>query len=229
VIGIIGYLIALLAPAATAARQAAQRTQCSAQLRQIGYAVQSYANDNRGWIPRDCTLGRPDRQPWMIQLAKYLRSGSVRADLTADDLPSFQLLRCPTHPLDGIPTCYVVNAFAFESAPNWSPDGPVKLTRVSRQPELPWVLESATEYFTPAPPPETRDGVWFVQYHDAYAPAHLPDGERHRISDDRHFRRTANVLYLDAHVATIHRGDLKLEQFDDGLRKRATPPPTTGN
>lgn len=51
VIGIIAILIAILLPTLSAARQAANLTQCTSNLRQIGTACEMYANDNRDRWP----------------------------------------------------------------------------------------------------------------------------------------------------------------------------------
>jgi prepilin-type N-terminal cleavage/methylation domain-containing protein/prepilin-type processing-associated H-X9-DG protein len=51
VVGIIAVLLALLLPALAAARANARRTACLSNLRQIGIAIQAYANDNDGRIP----------------------------------------------------------------------------------------------------------------------------------------------------------------------------------
>ena len=56
VIGILAVLIALLAPAASAARHAATRVVCLSQMRQIGLAFLMYANDNRSHLPRSATF-----------------------------------------------------------------------------------------------------------------------------------------------------------------------------
>ena len=50
VIGIIALLVSILMPALNRARQQAQTAQCLSNLRQIGAAVQMYANDNKGFL-----------------------------------------------------------------------------------------------------------------------------------------------------------------------------------
>lgn len=52
VIGIIAVLIGILLPTLSTAREAANRTKCAANLRQIGAAFTSYASANRGLYPR---------------------------------------------------------------------------------------------------------------------------------------------------------------------------------
>ena len=51
VIGIIGFLTALAFPALKKAREAAGGSKCLGQLRQMGMAALSYANDNNGFLP----------------------------------------------------------------------------------------------------------------------------------------------------------------------------------
>lgn len=50
VIGIIGMLIALLLPALNRAQAAAKQVQCASNMRQIGFALLAYSNNNRGWL-----------------------------------------------------------------------------------------------------------------------------------------------------------------------------------
>lgn len=51
VIGIIAILAAMLMPALQKAREQANRSDCTSQLKQIGLSIIMYANDNRGMTP----------------------------------------------------------------------------------------------------------------------------------------------------------------------------------
>jgi prepilin-type processing-associated H-X9-DG protein len=65
VIGIIALLISILLPALNNARKKAQAVECASDMRQIFLAMQMFAQDNKGHLPRphivpDVTGGHPD-------------------------------------------------------------------------------------------------------------------------------------------------------------------------
>ena len=90
VIAIIGILIALLLPAVQAAREAARRSSCTNNLKQIGLASHLYHDVNRclppGWIANHPTSGQPYwlGQPgwgWGVRLLPFLEQANVSDNL----------------------------------------------------------------------------------------------------------------------------------------------------
>jgi prepilin-type N-terminal cleavage/methylation domain-containing protein/prepilin-type processing-associated H-X9-DG protein len=120
VIAIVGMLVALLLPAVQAAREAARRTQCSNNLRQLGLAVHNFADAKKHFPSsiRPAGLTPLPRISGIVQLLPYFEEGnSLRAyDLgknwhDAVNRPvvarAIPILLCPSSPspdrLDGLP------------------------------------------------------------------------------------------------------------------------------
>ncbi|MEO1497542.1 MAG: DUF1559 domain-containing protein [Planctomycetota bacterium] len=85
VIAIIGILVALLLPAVQAAREAARRTQCTNQLRQIGLAVQNY-HDLVGHFPNGRTGTDEFSLAWTYTILPQLGEQAVH-DAHNPDFP----------------------------------------------------------------------------------------------------------------------------------------------
>lgn len=122
VIAIIGILIALLLPAVQAAREAARRSQCTDNLRQLTVAMQNY-NDVAQKFPYNADpqtggLNSPTFErgcSWMVRLFPYMEQGAVYSnfrftgDWTMQNGPSpnapyismlsVPVLNCPSSPL----------------------------------------------------------------------------------------------------------------------------------
>src|SRR5688572_28592874 len=76
VIAIIGILIALLLPAVQAAREAARRTQCSNNLKQIGLGLQNYHSAHKSFPPGG-VLRNNQGHSWWLLICPYVEETSI--------------------------------------------------------------------------------------------------------------------------------------------------------
>ena len=96
VFAIIGIMIALLLPAVQQAREAARRTSCKNNLKQIGLALQLYHDTWRtlppGWLARDpaTALADPEGEPgwgWAARILSFLEQDPLFGQLVHLELP----------------------------------------------------------------------------------------------------------------------------------------------
>ena len=117
VIGIIAILVAILLPAVNAAREAARRTSCGNNLRQIAVALNSYHGANSKFPPFLISLsgdsgriadvsGGDESVNWMVLLLPFVEETSLYEqwdrDIGANQNPGrsteISLFKCPSDP-----------------------------------------------------------------------------------------------------------------------------------
>src|SRR5262245_5246315 len=76
VIAIIAVLIGLMLPAVQKVREAAQRTACQNNLKQIGLAVHSF-HDAKGDLPPLRVAGGPGYATWAVLILPYLEQPAL--------------------------------------------------------------------------------------------------------------------------------------------------------
>ena len=124
VIAIIAILAALLLPALNKARARGRDVSCSGNLRQIALALQSYTNDNHGFVMAYTDYSWNYRK-WQTALMPYLYSGvkfsaSSVDTFVVDGIPR-PIFRCPAQPQEptyaSLRSNFGANTYVFRTYP----------------------------------------------------------------------------------------------------------------
>jgi prepilin-type processing-associated H-X9-DG protein len=220
VIGIIALLIAILLPSLASARAQANTVKCASNLRQIGTITQMYANENKGWIPRDYNQGGQyveGQYLYAEQFGKYFLNNFV--SVGAQDItvgrdkalkPQFariEVYQCPVFPNDDQQLDYVANA--FQISPQYFRSGraqpSINITQLKRGSEILYLTEGNGRL-------KTDD----YHEHDVWKDNHiLGTSTKRRIMElnDKRHKGMINCLYIDGHVDTKPVKDLKATDF----------------
>ena len=146
VVAVIGILAALIYPASKSSLDAARRSGCTSNLRQIGAALQCYVADNQGFLPPVLTPydGAPNMQTWDSMIldnvitAQGLGYGSVSVKAKKG------VFRCPSDSLPRINDCaprsYSLTWFVDATAGNYSV--PVRMSSILKPSETILVSEA---------------------------------------------------------------------------------------
>ncbi len=212
VIGIIALLIGILMPALSAARNQANTLKCATNLRALGQMMGQYANDNKGFIPRDYTYGTADHIFWGEAFARYMKYlmpqlnvyGQARDRALGPYFGKIAVYQCPVFPNEKEPVDYVCNGWDKQSNVG-NTQGVFKVTKFRRSSEVIFLTEGNVN----------RQSDCFV-FHDVWHVSHLPmagtKSERRVLDDERH-RGLVNSVYLDGHVAAKWYKKLVAEDF----------------
>lgn len=180
VIGIIALLISILLPALNRARESANAIACASNMRQAGYGIRMYQNDNKGYLPRGYEIFPPSILVWQHQLRPYIggerpyeiiRCASIEPEINGSSTLSF-----------GLNMVIVEFNFALYK----------RTDKLKNSSDVILVADTIGRSIIGVHPYHgyrlmPRDGFPYTAYNDG-------------IVDYRH-NKMANVLYLDQHVS----------------------------
>ena len=197
VIGIIALLIAILLPGLSGARRSAAAIKCMSNLRQLGLVYQMYLLDNKQLIPVDGGFSDPlglgagasSYGPWPILLDRYIRKGDVTATT-----PIAPMLLCPSSGADPSAILY------------YEPDYAVNQLCAFKQLWSSWYYTTQSKYGATKHPETVIAAMDFqrgYRWVDQTVGASM-NTEPTRKAIFRHPNKTANAVFMDAHVEVLN-------------------------
>jgi len=94
VIGIIALLISILLPSLSRAREQGKQVKCLSNLRQLGMALVTYTNENKGRYPFHADIGGMYPEDWIFwQASRDLKDSALYRHVGSSDPEVF---RCPS-------------------------------------------------------------------------------------------------------------------------------------
>lgn len=203
VIAIIAILAAILFPVFGQAKEAAKKTACLSNGRQIGVAFLLYANDHDDALPFGSFPSRTST--WTEQCQPYIKNRGVFR-CPSDDSTNWNTPAPGGPPLTRL-SSYLLNAWMMAAAPPLPASPFNTLTSAANPAGTIFVAEAARngfqDHFNPrfwGNPPELNDPVMNPISWDT--PANLPRS----IHIRRHSGEVSNYIFLDGH-SKAHRFD----------------------
>lgn len=228
VIAIIAILASMLLPALSQAKAKGKGIKCINNLKQIGYAMQMYSQDNEDMIPRG------NGYPWFMVYMPYLPENGTEQDFTR-----VKIFKCPSYPAvnpNGSSTqeqviTFVINAWKFENRRDMTGSeqiGPSKIS-VYQNPSRSVHLADNSAHSGRPRIHGLREAIKTLNLNDVWAPDHLPympeprsQGREasdrlspsRRVAADRH-NNGANLLFIDAHAEYYRAQEIVLDLWRD--------------
>ncbi len=255
VIAIIALLISLLLPALSGARESARRTKCLSNQRQIGLALQMYAEYWKEWTPRESGFseraGARINPPWAYSLRPFIdpeaTAGSPPGYPGADPAGSpdggngdlfarAEYYRDPSRPKDAHNVHYVANGISFRGPGlvNTYAKPPTKMSRYFRPFDTLYIA-----CFTDDPSQVLSSQVYIpgqynfqlAEFYDMHHAENVtgtnPNSYQYlqRIAPKRH-GNGANGVFLDGHARGVPTAEITtLSRWDDHDYRPDLPPP----
>jgi prepilin-type N-terminal cleavage/methylation domain-containing protein/prepilin-type processing-associated H-X9-DG protein len=186
VISVIAVLAAMLTPAVTTSAAQARATKCLQQLRQIGAAVNLYANDNSGELPASRHQGV--LKSW-VQVIRPYAGGKI-------------LYRCPDDPNLKRDRSYAINDLLTAGAATGA--NYTRRQNIPSASQTIYLAETQANYVT-------SDHFHFGGEEGAAS----PESFIAQVAAERH-RGSANYLFADGHAAALQWSEVMKKLTEPG-------------
>lgn len=215
VIATIALLMAILMPGLRKAREQAKAVNCKSNLRQIGLAVNLYAEEYDLYVPWGLTNRAPatGRIPWFELFMPFLAQKPID-----NDYRNVEIYRCPSYPDKDQTVCFVVNGWTFRDKNDMvgrERIDSVKLTNCTQRAYTIYLADNEYGSWRLIVRKADDQGV---NRCDVWHPDHMPFSDRQDITYGRRVARArhragCHCLFLDWHVDWVAAEDMTIDMW----------------